>query len=223
MERFYHSELDAVRSDTILMGRKSIDMVRLAMRALIENDASLVSQVISNDDEVDELNIKVDTEAIKYISLRQPVATDVRLLTVSMKCAREIERISDEAVSIGKHARNIANQGGLNDFCHLSHMADLAVMHLGEALDAFAEESIDKARGLPQRDKEIDDLNRKNYEELNNQILGDVNLSHRAVAAMFISKSLERVGDHASNIAEETVYLLEAVDIRHTDEVKHPE
>lgn len=220
MERFFHEELEQVRSNLILMGRKSVDIVRLAVRALIENDSSLVGEVIMADDELDELNKSIDSECIRYITLRSPVASDVRLITVAMKCSRELERTGDEAVSIAKRARRISNKGVFQDYFNVPRMAELALLHLNESLDAFVEENTGLAHGLPQRDKEIDRLNRDNYEQLNHFIVNNKEQSQAAVDMMFISKSLERVGDHASNIAEEVVYLLEGKDIRHTHETK---
>lgn len=221
MERFFHNELESVRADMIRMGSKTADIVRLAVRALIENDSSLVGEVIKDDDEIDQLNKSIDAEAIRYITLRAPVAKDVRLLTVAMKCSRELERIADEAVSIAKRARVINNKGSLKDYYNVPRTAELALVLLNDALDAFAGEDAEKARSLPQRDKEIDRLHRQTHSKLADFIVDHKKHSEAAIQLMFISKSIERVGDHASNIAEEVVYMLEGEDIRHTEETRH--
>lgn len=221
MKRFFHSELEHVRSDLILMGRKSVEMCQLAIRALLEGDNALVDQVLAADDDIDELNKTIDQEAIRYIALRAPVASDVRLLTVAMKCARELERVSDEAVTIAKRAREVNNLGGFPDFCQIPREAELCIELLNQALDIFTEENAEKARDLPQKDKEIDRLYRESYEKLTAFILSNREASERAVSLMFIAKALERIGDHASNIGVETYYMLAGVDLRHT-QVKEP-
>ncbi len=220
MERFFHSELDNIRTDMIRMGSKSVDIVRLAIRTLIENDTSLVGEVIKSDDEIDELNKTIDAEVVRYFTLRAPVAKDVRLLTVAMKCSRELERIADEAVSIAKRARSMT-PGSIKDFYNIPRTAELALLLLNDSLDAFTQEDIVKAHGIPQRDKDIDVLHRKTYNKLSDFILEHKKLSSDAIHLMFISKSIERVGDHATNIAEEVVYMLSGNDIRHTEETKH--
>lgn len=222
MERFFHNELESVRNDIVLMGRKSIDIVRLAVRSLIEQDNSLIDQVFAADDEIDELDKSVDGAAVRYITLRSPVAMDVRLLTAAMKCSNELERVGDEAVSIAKRARLINNKGVFKDFFQVPRMAELALLLLNDSLDTFTAEKSDRARELPQRDKEIDKIHRDNYKNLTDLILEKAEMSEACVNMIFISKSLERVGDHASNIAEEVVYLLEGEDIRHTPATKHP-
>lgn len=220
MDRFFHNELEGMRSNLVLMGRKTVDNLRLAVQALIENDLSLVDEVIKADDEVDDLNIAIDNDAIRYISLRSPVARDVRLLTVAMKCSRELERSCDEAVAIAKRARVIAKSNPMLNSYQVPRMADLSIKMLDDAIDSFIQENSEQARELPKRDKEVDTLHRSNYEQLNDLILNDPEISASAVGLMFISKSLERIGDHAVNIGEEVVYLLEGSDIRHTSEVK---
>ena len=221
MDRFFDEELNKLRSDLTLMGRKSVELTRQSMRALIENQPDWIEDVIQKDEEIDELNKTIDADAIRFITLRSPVARDVRLITVVMKCSREIERVADEAVSIGKRSRQILEKGGFKDYYNLPKMTELCTLLLNDALDTFTEHDLEKARELPQRDKEVDRLNKDNYNLLNECIINDRNASEPAVGMMFISKSLERVGDHAANIAEEVVYLLEGEDIRHTEETKH--
>ena len=221
MERFFHSELETVRTDVIRMGRKSVDILRLAVRGLIEHDENLLNAAIAADDEVDELNKVIDSNAIRYITLRAPVASDVRLLTVAMKYSGELERIADEAVSIAKRARRVNAKGDLKDYYKIPQMAELVLLQLNAALDAFTEERADKAHLIPQKDKEIDALHRSNYDKLASLILDKKKLSASCIDMIFISKSLERVGDHSANMAEEVVFILEGEDIRHTEETKH--
>jgi phosphate transport system protein len=220
MKRYFHHELEDLRKHLILMGERSIDAVRLAMQALLADDVSMAGQVIALDDEIDRLEVLIDAECVRYITLRQPVAHDVRLMTVAMKANHELERVGDEATSIAKRARRLAEFGKVDEFHNIPRMGDLALEQLRDAMDAFITENVDKALLVPRRDKEVDDLNRDNYVKFTDKISAHSDTSHATIELIFISKSLERIADHATNIAEEVVYLLKGEDVRHTPEVR---
>ena len=220
MTRYFHHELDDLRKHLILMGERTIDAVRLAMQALLSDDVSMAGQVIALDDEIDRLEVLIDAECVRYITLRQPVAQDVRLMTVAMKANHELERAGDEATSIAKRSRRLAQFGKVEDFHNIPRMGDLALEQLRDAMDAFIAEDFAKAMNVPRRDKEVDDLNRDNYVRLTDKISLHPETSHATIELIFISKSLERIADHATNIAEEVVYLLKGEDVRHTPEVR---
>ncbi len=220
MKRYFHEELAELRKHLILMGERSIDSVRLAMQALLADDVSMAGQVIALDDEIDRLEVLIDAECVRYITLRQPMATDVRLMTVAMKANHELERAGDEATSIAKRARRLASHGKVDEFFNIPRMGDLALEQLRDAMDSFIAEDCEKALRVPRRDKEIDDLNRENYVKFTDKISGHPETSHAVIELIFISKSLERIADHATNIAEEVVYLLKGEDVRHTPEVR---
>jgi phosphate transport system protein len=220
MKRYFHHELEDLRKNIILMGERTIDSVRLAVQALLAEDIPTAGQVIALDDEIDRLEVIIDAECVRYITLRGPVASDVRLITVAMKASHELERSGDEATSIAKRARKLAEGGKVDDYCHIPRMADLALELLRDAMDAFITEDVEKALLIPRRDKEIDDLNRDNYVRLTDRISGNSNLTRPSIELIFISKSLERVADHAASIAEEVVYLLRGEDVRHSPEFK---
>ncbi len=220
MKRFFQSELQTLRTHLVLMGEKSLDVVRLAVQALIDEDQALAERVLKLDDDIDHLEMLIDAESIRYISLRAPVASDVRLLTVAMKTSHELERIGDEATSIAKRARKLLQGGPLDNLVHIPKMSELAVELLRDSLDSFIDEDSGKAFGVPRRDKEIDELNRENYQKLTDLVSQSPEHSQRIIDVIFISKSLERIGDHATNIAEEVIYLLRGEDVRHTPEVR---
>ncbi len=220
MKRYFHHELEELRKHLILMGERTIDSVRLAAQALLAEDVATAGQVIALDDEIDRLEVLIDAECVRYITLRGPVASDVRLITVAMKASHELERAGDEATSIAKRARKLAEKGKVEDFHHIPRMADLALDLLRDAMDSFITENVDKAHEVPRRDKEVDDLNRENYVQLTDKISLQPTISHAAIELIFISKSLERIADHATNIAEEVIFLLKGEDVRHTAEVK---
>jgi phosphate transport system protein len=222
MDRFFHSELETVRADLIRMGSRATGNVQLALRTLVENDSSLVADVMNSEDAIDQLNKAIDAEAIRYFTLRSPVARDVRLLIVAIKSSRELERIGDEAVSVAKRARIINNLGSMPHFYHVVETAGLAVSLLSDALQALTGENPAKARNLPLRDKEIDRLHKLTLREITQSIIQHPQQTEASIELIFISKALERIGDHASNIAEDVVFLFDGKDIRHSAATRHP-
>ncbi|MDR0353826.1 MAG: phosphate signaling complex protein PhoU [Opitutaceae bacterium] len=223
MKRFFDTELETFRSRLVLMGGKAIEHVRLALRALTESDAALAQNVISADDEIDRLEIAIDDEAVRYMNLRAPIATDLRLVIVGMKASHDLERVGDEATGIAKRAIRLASGPPLKPCIDIPRMASIALEMLRDALDCFLEaDNQAKALSVIRRDSEVDQLNKQLYRELSSFMIERPDTISRALELMFISKSLERIADHATNIAEEMVYLAQARDIRHAPELKNP-
>ena len=220
MKRFFDAELDTLRSHLVQMGERAIEQVRLAMRALVEADPQLAQQVRDGDDVLDQLEVKIDEEGVRYMSLRAPIASDLRLVVVGMKAGHDLERVGDEASNIAKRAMRLATEPPLKPYIDLPRMADLALAMLRDALDCFLQHDNDKALDVIRRDKEVDDLNRQFYRELSSYMAEKPETISRALELMFISKSIERIADHATNIAEEMVYLSKGEDIRHSEELK---
>ncbi len=220
MKRFFHSELEQFRSNLLLMGERCIEIVRLSTRALLEGNVDFAKAVLTKDDAIDELEVMIDAEAIRYISMRAPVAKDLRLLTVGMKAAHDLERVGDEATSIARRTLKLDAALPVKDFLGIPAMTQITLEMLRDSIDSFIEGEADKALAIPLRDKEVDRLNKQNYETLARLITQDTARINSYLDLMFISKSIERVADHASNISEEVVYLYKAEDIRHSSLVK---
>ncbi|WOO42248.1 phosphate signaling complex protein PhoU [Rubellicoccus peritrichatus] len=220
MNPYFQGELNDVRSKLVLMGEKSIEIVRLALEALVTEETELAKQVIEMDDEIDLLEKQIDSDCIRYISLRAPVASDLRLLAVSMKACHDLERVGDEASSVSKRAIRLMRFGPINDLFGIKPMGDLVVKQLREALNSFINEDLKKAFQVPLKDRKVDDINRDNFQILTDMVKSNPNSVDQAFELIFISKSLERIGDHATNIAEDVIFLLEGDDIRHTDVTK---
>jgi phosphate transport system protein len=209
MDRYFHSELDALKSKLILMGEKSIEAVRGAIRCLVESDLGAIDGVLELDDAIDELEQQIDRESVRYITLRAPVSTDVRLIFVAIKASRDFERVGDEAHTIAKKTRSILNRDGRSKPAQpLRHMGDLAGAMLHDALACLIEEDAAKAREIIARDKEVDRLNRALIDSVSRSIDERRLPSATGVDLIFISKSLERIADHAKNLAEEVIFLL---------------
>ena len=180
----------------------------------------LVVIVGAGDDELDRLEVLIDEEGVRYMSLRNPIATDLRLVVVGMKAGHDLERVGDEANGIAKRAIRLAAEPPLKPYVDLPRMAEIAQQMLRDALDCFLQHDNDKALAVIRRDEEVDALNKQIYRELAGFMVENPATISRALELMFISKSLERIADHATNIAEEMVYLAKGEDIRHNDEFK---
>ncbi len=222
MKRFFDVELETFSSHLLLMGEKSIEQVRRSLKALVDSDISLADQVIAADDVIDRLEIEIDDEAIRYMNLRAPIATDLRLVIVGMKASHDLERVGDEATSIARRAVRLAAEPQLKPYVDIPRMADIALEMLRDALDCFLNGDARKAVAVVQRDAEVDAINKQLYRELTSFMVEKPETISRALELMFISKSIERIADHATNIAEEMVFLFQARDIRHNEEIKKP-
>jgi phosphate transport system protein len=220
MKRFFDNELEIFRSQLLRMGEVSVRQVRDALKALVEGDVGLADQVIAADDELDELEKQIDTEAIRYMNLRAPVATELRLVIVGMKASHDLERVGDEATSIAKRAIKLAAEPPLKPYVDIPRMASLAIEMLSDALECFVHADREKAIAIVRRDGEVDAINKQLYRELSSYMIESPATTTRALELMFISKSIERIADHACNIAEEMVFLSEAQDIRHDESLK---
>jgi phosphate transport system protein len=220
MKRFFDTELETFRSHLLLMGEKSMEQVRQALKALVEGNIALADQVIAADDEIDQLEMSIDDEAIRYMNLRAPIATELRLVIVGMKASHDLERVGDEATSIAKRAVKLAAEPPLKPYVDIPRMANIALEMLRDALDCFLNSDEAKALAVVRRDSEVDSINKQLYRELTSYMIERPQSISRALELMFISKSIERIADHATNIAEEMVFLAHAKDIRHSDELK---
>lgn len=220
MKRFFDTELETFRSHLLLMGEKSMEQVRQSLKALVDGNISLADQVIANDDEIDQLEIAIDDEAIRYMNLRAPIATELRLVIVGMKASHDLERVGDEATSIAKRAVRLAAEPPLKPYVDIPRMANIALEMLRGAMDCFIDGDVEKAVAVVKRDSEVDSINKQLYRELTSFMIEKPDTISRAIELMFISKSIERIADHAANIAEEMVFLAHARDIRHSEELK---
>jgi phosphate transport system protein len=220
MKRFFDAELETFRSQLILMGETAIEQVRTAIQALVEAKTGLAEQVIAADDKLDRLEVEIDNEAVRYMNLRAPIASELRLVIVGMKASHDLERVGDEATSIAKRAIKLSAEPPLKPYIDIPRMVTMALEMLRDALDCFLQVDEAKAVAVCKRDAEVDNLNRQLYRELTSFMIERPETISRAIELMFISKSIERIADHATNIAEEMIYLSQGKDVRHTEEVK---
>lgn len=223
MERFFDENLNQLRIKLNRMAELAFQNVNSAIEALVEKDLDLVKRTLDADDEIDELNKWVDQHVVEHITLCSPVASDVRLLYTTMKGSRDLERVGDEASAIAKRARKIIKSGYSGDLFEIPELGRLATNLVNEAMGCFLRSDLERARTLPSKDRKIDKLYKSIDKRIKKQFsLADLNPTNgpSLVDLSFISKSLERTGDHAVNIAMEVVYYLTGDDIRHTEEAE---
>jgi len=212
--RHFDEELAKFKETLLTMGSYAESSVGQAVQAVTDRDDKLAEQVQQNDDITDRLEIEIDDMAIHLLA-KAPLASDLRLITVAMKISQNLERIGDEATTIARRALELNNEPQLKSYIDIPRMVTITLGMLKESLDAFVNKDPEKARAIIPRDKEVDALNRQVYHDLCLFMLEDPANITRCLNLMTVSKCLERVGDHATNIAEEVVYLCEARDIRH--------
>jgi len=208
-------ELAALKEKLLTMASKAEAAVNKAIKALMDRDDDLARSVKEEDNAIDQLEIEMDDLAIVLLS-KAPLASDLRLITVAMKISHDLERVGDEATTISRRAVELSQEPQLKPYIDIPRMAKMALEMLGDALDAFVNANPEKARAVIPRDKEVDALNRQLHRELSSYMVERPTTITRCLNLMVISKSLERIADHATNVAEEVVYLYEAKDIRHT-------
>src|SRR5258708_3466157 len=217
MKRFFDSELENFRSHLLQMGARAMDQTLLAMKALMDAAIARADKVIATDDELDKLEVQIDDEAIRYMTLRGPVASELRLIVVGMKASHDLERVGDEATGIARRSRKLAIEPRLELYADLPRMATIALAMLRDALDCFVQEDEQKALSVIRRVPEVGNLNRLLYRRLTSYMIEKPETIARALELMFISKSIDRIADHPTNIAEEMVFLSKGLDIRHSD------
>ena len=211
--------IGALKEKVRAMGKLAEDSARRAIRALATRDDGLASSAKEHDKAIDELEIEIDELAIELL-VSGASAREVRLITVIMKIARNLERVGDEATTISRRAFDINQDPQTEPRADISELASLAIKMLNEALEALVNSDPEEARALIPRDKEIDALNKQMHRDLTSYVMANPQSAPRCLNLMVISKSLERIADHATNIAEDVVYLYEGRDIRHTGKGK---
>jgi phosphate transport system protein len=212
----FNQEIAALKEKLITMGSLAEAAVQRSMKALVERNDPLARRAKEEDETLDELEIEIDEMAIRLLA-KAPLASDLRLITIAMKISQNLERVGDEATTISRRALELNAEPQLKPYVDIPQMAGIALHMLKEALDAFVTRDSARARAVVPRDKEVDALNKQLHRELASYMVEKPATISRCLNLMVISKSLERIADHATNIAEEVVYLYEGRDIRHTD------
>ena len=206
----------ALKQKLLTMASHAETALANAIKALLDRNDDLARKVIADDSILDHFEIEIDEMAIGLLALQGPLASDLRLITIAMKISHDLERVGDEATTIARRTIELSQEPQLKPYVDIPRMKDLAMTMLNEALDAFVNHDPNKARAVIPKDKEVDNINRQLHRELVSYMIEKPTTITRCLNLMVISKSIERIADHATNIAEEVVFLYEGRDIRHT-------
>ena len=208
-------ELDILRDRLLLMGGEVELSIQRAIHALVQRDSEVANQVIEGDDVIDRMELEIDRLSVELLTLRRPVAKELRLVISITKITPLLERIADHASSIARAALELNDEPELKKYGELSEMAERALEMLQAALDAFTSNDAEKARDLIAKDEEVDKI----YDRLMSEFLAamaqDASKSTRLARLLFVAKNLERIGDYVKDICEMTIYMKEAVFVKH--------
>ena len=214
-DKAFEADLRDLREKLLAMGAKVEALIADSMRALTDRDSPLAERVIQADKEVNRLEVEIDETCRRILALRQPAASDLRLITTALKIVTDLERIGDLAVNIAERAKDLNEAPPLKPYVDTPRLAELAQQQVKKALDAFVSSDASKADQVLKEDDHLDSLYLKIFNELLGYMMEDSKNIRRATALMFIAKHLERIGDHATNVAEMVVYMVRGTDIRH--------
>jgi len=215
-QRHFDDELADLKTTLLRMAGLAEDQIDKALTALVTRDSGLARHVIERDHQVNTLDVEIDEECIRLLALHQPAARDLRLVTTAMKISTELERISDLAENVSERTIELNEEPQLKPYIDIPLMGKMARMMVKESIDAFVKDDAALARKVLTDDDFVDDLMEQLFRELLSFMLEDTRTISRAIRLSFIAKYLERMADHATNIAELVVYLVEGKIIRHT-------
>jgi len=211
----FQDELDQLKARLLEMGGLAEDRVRLAMRALVDRDAALVERVLAGDLPINQLHIEIDSRCVKLLALHQPMAIDLRVILSAVKINTDLERVGDLAINIAEAAHRYLAHAPVKELIDIPRMADLAHGMLRDALDAFVRRDTELAQQVLDADDMLDALKTQVFRELLTYMLQDPHTIEPSLDLILISRHLERIGDHATNIAEDVIFMVSARDVRH--------
>jgi phosphate transport system protein len=214
--RQYDAELNNIREKLLEMGGKVELMINDSLKALVERDSALADRVIEYDHEINRLEMLIDEKCLEVLALRQPAARDLRFITLALKIVTDLERIGDQCRNVGKRAKELNEEPPLKPYIDLPRMAHWAGVMVKEALDAFVRGDDQLALKVCRDDQFVDDLNEQIQRELLTFMMADPAAISRGMKINYISKCLERIADHATNVAEMVIFMVKGKDIRHT-------
>ena len=204
----YLDKLADLQRELLRMGCSMEEAVKKAITALVNHDAELAQEVIDGDEAMDELLVVIESQCVKLIATEQPVAKDLRLIFTALKISTDLERMADYAVDIAKIAIRLADEVYIKPLIDIPRMADLAIDMVQDSLEAYVKQDASTAEQISQRDDIIDGLYKQIFRELLTYMIEDPKNINQATYFIFVARSLERIGDHATNLCEWIIYLV---------------
>ena len=213
--RHFQEDLQALKGRLLTMGGLAEERVRMAVQAMVERDRDLVDRVLSGDLPINELHIEVDQRCFRLLALHQPMAVDLRTIVAAVKINTDLERVGDLAVNIAEATSRYLSHAPVKPLIDIPLMADIAQTMLRDALESFVQRDMALAQAVLDRDDRLDGLKTQVFRELLTYMLQDPRTVEPALDLVLVSRHLERIGDHATNIAEDVIFLVSARDVRH--------
>ena len=214
-DKRYEEELKRLREEILYMGGLVEDQIQKAVKTLVDRDSDLAQVIIERDHEVNRLDVEIDDICIKLLALHQPAGRDLRFITTGLKITTDLERIGDMAVNICERALELNQEPQLKPYIDIPRMARVSQRMIRESLDAFVREDTDLALKVCKDDDEVDQLNAQIFRETLTFMLENAQTISRATKIASVSKYLERIADHATNIAEMVIFMVKGKSIRH--------
>jgi phosphate transport system protein len=218
-DKRYEEELKRLREEILYMGGLVEDQIQKAVKSLVDRDSELAQIIIERDHEVNRLDVEIDDLCIRLLALHQPAGKDLRFITTGLKITTDLERIGDMSVNLSERALELNQEPQLKPYIDIPRMARIAQRMIRESLDAFVREDTDLALKVCKDDEEIDQLNSQIFREVISFMIEDPHTINRAMKISSISKYLERMADHATNIAEMVIFMAKGKSIRHMKEL----
>lgn len=215
MERHFDAELKVLKEKLLYASGIAQQMISDSVKALTDRNEASIPEIYKKEDEINRLEVEIDDMAIKMMALHQPTAIDLRFLVSAIKINNEIERMGDMAVNICQAASALIKQPPLKPLLDIPRMAEIAGEMVKDSLDAFVRQDAALAKKVCERDDEVDDLKDQIFRELLTFMIADPNSIERAMDLILVSRHIERIGDHATNISEEVIFMVKGQDIRH--------
>ena len=213
--RHFEEQLDDLRKRLLAMSGLVESAIYRSILALIEKDEDQANLVLQNESRINQMEIEIDEQATRLLALDQPVAADLRFITATIKINSNLERMGDLAVNIAERALSLMHEPVLNTVIDIPHMANLVESMVRKALDAFVQKDAELARSVLLSDDAVDEMRDLIYRKLVSYMQQDPRSVPQGIDFIFVARNLERVADHATNIAEDVIFLVEAKDVRH--------
>jgi phosphate transport system protein len=215
MKKHYAGQLDALRETVLRMGGLVEQMTHRAIQALVERNAAILDEVRSMEQEVNHLHVEIDETCLELIALQQPAAVDLRFITAAMRINADMERIGDQAINIVERAESLLDVPPVKPLIDIPRMAEIAKEMLKDALDSFVNGDDELAMAAIRKDDLVDQLKDQVFRELLTYMMSDPSTITRAMDLILVSRHLERIADHATNICEYVIFMVKGKDVRH--------
>ncbi len=220
METHFQKELQELKEDLLNMGALVEEAINTAVQSLVKRDSDLAKKTFEGEDRINRMEIDIEDKCLKFLALRQPMAADLRFITSAMKIITDLERMGDQAVNIAERAISLNQEPQLKPYIDIPKVAEITQSMVRDVLDAFVNRDSRLARSVCERDDRVDGLNDQIFREILTYMISDPQTITRAVHLMIVCRCLERIADHATNIAEDVIFLVDGRVIKHHADVK---